>query len=195
MWLYVDDKLDRLDIEAALRAMSPQRREHAMRYRRETDRRQSLAVYLLLCRALSERFGITEPPVLYYDDRGKPAVDGRPDVHISLSHCKAAVAVAVASQPVGVDIESLITPDIDLLRHTMSEAECATILKDATQFTRLWTMKESFLKLTGEGLTDDLPNVLTRADGVRFSTTVHSHYVVTSATYKDVNTRGKKSET
>ncbi len=187
MWLYVDDKLDELDIETALRAVSPQRREHAMRYRRETDRRQSLAVYLLLCRALNERFGITEPPLLCYDDRGKPAIAGRPDVHISLCHCEAAVAVAVGLQPVGVDIESLITPDVDLLRHTMSEAECSTILKDATQFTRLWTMKESFLKLTGEGLTDDLPDVLTRATDVRFQTTVTPHYVVTLCTPANAN--------
>jgi 4'-phosphopantetheinyl transferase len=53
-------------------------------------------------------------------------------------------------------------------------------------FTSLWTQKEALLKLTGEGITDDLKTVLrsSRMDGVNMQTIVNSDkgYCVSIAT-------------
>jgi len=55
-------------------------------------------------------------------------------------------------------------------------------------FTSLWTQNEALLKLTGEGITDDLKTVLrsSRMDGVSLQTIVNTEkgYCVSIATTK-----------
>ena len=51
------------------------------------------------------------------------------------------------------------------------------------KFTELWTLKESFLKLTGEGLRDDMKDILSGTSGISFTTEVRrdSGYVYSTA--------------
>lgn len=135
-------------------------------------------------RALREDYGISEPPLFDFGDHGKPLLAGRPDIHFSLSHCREAAACVVDTVPVGIDVESLDSYDPDLLPQTMSDDEQRLIAADADPrlaFIRFWTMKESLLKMTGEGMTDDIRNVLTgsRLKTARFQTTVYPQFVCT----------------
>ena len=54
------------------------------------------------------------------------------------------------------------------------------------KFTELWTRKESFLKLTGEGLRDNMKDVLYDAREVAFTTVINRHagYVYSIAIWK-----------
>lgn len=161
--MYVDDHLWDFDLATALQEISAQRREQALRYRHELGQRQCVLAYLLLKRALREEFGITDNPVFIYGEHGKPVLADYPDIHFSLSHCREAVACVVGSRPVGIDVESVRPLKESLVRYTMSETEQQKIFgaeNPALMFTRLWTMKEASLKLTGEGLRDHLSTVL-----------------------------------
>lgn len=163
--VYVDDRIWEFDLEAGLAEISEQRREQALRYRHELGRRQCVLAYLLLKCALREEFGITENPMFAFGEHGKPTLVGHPDIHFNLSHCREAVACVVGSRPVGIDIESVRPLKESLVRYTMNETEQKTIAdadNPALMFTRLWTMKEACLKLTGEGLRDHLETVLNR---------------------------------
>ena len=55
MLVLVNDRLDRLDLNAALPLLPSFRREQALRFRREIDRRQSVAAWLLLREACHDR--------------------------------------------------------------------------------------------------------------------------------------------
>ena len=48
------------------------------------------------------------------DAQGRPTLPGRPDVHLSVSHCRQVVALALAAAPLGVDVEDLPGPRVDL---------------------------------------------------------------------------------
>lgn len=138
----------------------------------------------MLQRALREDYGISEPPLFDFGDHGKPLLAGRPDIHFSLSHCREAAACVVDTVPVGIDVESLDSYDPDLLLQTMSDDEqrlITTAPDPRLAFIRLWTMKESLLKMTGEGMTDDIRNVMTdsRLINARFHTTVYPRFVCT----------------
>ena len=81
---------------------------------------------------------------------------------VSLSRAGASVAVAVSVLgPVGIDIESIdavARRDLDDVAFTPGELAALSILPAdaaARARTRLWTIKEAVLKLTGDGLNVD----------------------------------------
>lgn len=175
--VYLNDHIEELDLEEALKAVSPQRRNQALNYRLERDRKLSAAAYMLLCVALREEFGVTELPQFGYGANGKPFITSHPAIHFNLSHCDEAAVCVVSRQPVGVDIESISRYDAELCFSTMSVREQNLIAQSpepAVAFIRLWTMKESLLKLSGEGLRDDLTIILEQTDNIRFTTRINA---------------------
>lgn len=161
--IYLNDHLFDFDLDAALLELSEQRRQLALRYRHELGRRTCAAAYLLLCEGLRKEHGITEKPVFEFGEHGKPSIIGRPDIHFSLSHCREAAICVLSDRPVGIDIESVGRYNERLARYTMNDEEMARIIasnRPDIAFTRLWTQKEAVLKCTGEGIGNDLKNVL-----------------------------------
>ena len=176
--IYLKEHPEELNIALALNQVGPQRREAALRYMREIDRKLSLAAFLLLMEGLEKEYGITEPPVLAFGPHGKPFLRDYPGIHFNLSHCARAVLCVISDAPVGCDVEAVVSPlDMDLVRHCCSPEEQAAILASdhpEAAFCTLWTRKEAFLKWTGEGLTDHLPELLSspEAAAARFETRV-----------------------
>ena len=171
--VYIDEHIDDFDLQAALAYISNQRREQALRFKHERGRRMCVLVYLLLKKALREEYGITENPLFEYGKHGKPQIVGHPEICFNLSHCREAVACAVSSRPVGIDVESVHRYKEQLAIHTMNDQELARIAtaeRSDVAFIRLWTMKEARLKLTGEGITTDLKTVLSDSNNYRFTT-------------------------
>ena len=82
--IYLNDDIEGLDLEHAFASVSPQRRDYALRYRFELDRRLSLAVYLLLCEGLKEEYGISELQEFVFGHHGKPALKNHPEIHFNL---------------------------------------------------------------------------------------------------------------
>lgn len=168
MKYYIDDNLTPLSDERfqeELSRVSNQRKEKIMKFRFESGRMQSLRAYQLLQKLLLEEFSISTPPLFREEANGKPVIVGHEDIHFNLSHCKNGVACAISREPIGIDIETI--PDSlnkDLARYVFNEREQDMILeakgKDLKgntlspqiMFTRLWTMKEALVKMTGTGI-------------------------------------------
>ncbi|NLF27595.1 MAG: hypothetical protein GX592_06820 [Clostridiales bacterium] len=115
-----------------LPSVSAQRARHIREYRRPSDRRRSLGAELALDAALRARVPDYAPPPRYrYLDGGKPELLSGPP-YISLAHAGNFAICAISDAPVGVDIEE---------RDRKSPMPV-----------REWVGVESYLKLTGEGL-------------------------------------------
>lgn len=92
-------------------------------------------------------------------EHGKPQyAKGR---FFNISHCHDGVAVALARVPVGVDVEGSRRVRASTVRKCMDEEEKAYIgdlagewlgREQTRRFFRLWTLKESYVKMTGEGI-------------------------------------------
>ena len=161
--VYIDEHIDDFDLQAALPEISEQRRLQALRFKFERGQRTCVLAYLLLKKALREEYGLTENPLFEYGPHGKPFIVGHPEIHFSLSHCREAVACAVSDRPVGIDVESVQRYRESLAQYTMNDEEQRLIVatkRPDVAFIRLWTMKEARLKLTGEGITNDLKSAL-----------------------------------
>jgi len=174
--VYVNDELERLDLARALDGVSPERREAALRFRFDRDRRQSVAVYLLLKEALEREYGLTGNPRLASAPGGKPYLPDHPAIHFSFSHCAKAAACAVSDRPVGIDVEAIAPVDPEVARRVLSADERTEMRASAEPdvvFARYWTRKEALVKLSGRGLEESLlPSLLTEMRDVVLETTV-----------------------
>lgn len=184
--VYINDKVDSLNLDLALAQVSEQRREQALRFRFESGRRLSLAAYLLLMEGLQKEYSITEKPVFDYSGKGKPSIKGHPDIHFNFSHSGNIALCALSNQPVGADVETLrkITPS--LIRFTMNDIEQTQINTSSNptmQFLFYWTRKEALLKLTGDGIRNDIKDVLTEADKYHIETITTDPYIYSVANY------------
>ena len=161
--VYIDEHIMDFDLDAALQQISEQRREQALRFKFERGQRTCVLAYLLLRKALRQEYGIHENPIFEYNAHGKPSIIGHPDIHFNLSHCREAVACAVSPHPIGIDVESVSRYNDSVARYTMNESEQHQILQSDTPaeaFIRLWTMKEATLKRSGEGIRNNMKDVL-----------------------------------
>ena len=104
---------------------------------------------------LSEISGIAAEEIsLARDKRGKPYVKNLP-FHFSVSHSGDFVACAVSDRPVGLDLEQVRACDISAAKRICSPKELEYILTaedSLTRFFRVWTAKEAYVKMTGEGI-------------------------------------------
>ena len=142
---------------------------------KEEDRKMELAAWLLLYYALKE-WGIPVNTInaegaYYYGDHGKPMRRDR-DVYFNLSHSGDYVLCVLSSEEVGCDIEKIREVKWKLAKRFFSEREYDILeclyLKEKNKnnrvdeeniadqaskmFTRFWTLRESYVKKTGEGL-------------------------------------------
>jgi 4'-phosphopantetheinyl transferase len=173
--IYLNDHIKDFNFDAALPLLSDERRLQALRFRHELGRKTCAAAYLLLREGLAKEYGITEKPCFDYGPHGKPVLRNHPDIHFNLSHCREAVVCALSDEPVGVDVEAVTHYKESVARYTMNEQELSAILgadRPEVMFTRLWTRKEAVLKLTGEGLRDNLKTVLDDVTGLNIKTIV-----------------------
>lgn len=92
-------------------------------------------------------------PELRTNEYGKPYLPGGPQ--LSLSHTRGAVAAAIGTGPVGVDVERIRPIRADLPRRVLSPAEYGWFQARGQRpgdFFTLWTLKESYYKYLGTGL-------------------------------------------
>ena len=179
--------LDEHDLDGSLVHLSAGERARQSRLVQPADRRDFAAAHLLLRRALSARQPRAPVDWTFVDGRnGKPALAGRdedaPSLLFNLAHTAGLVACVVAPHgiDVGIDAEP-IDAGIDgpgLARDHFSQIEAAALEQygDAerhVRFVELWTLKEAFVKATGDGLSAGMRDHVFLFDGgtsLRFET-------------------------
>ncbi len=92
--------------------------------------------------------------------KGKPFFPTMQNLHFNITHSRTHIAIALSDTPVGIDLEPL-RPYPPMLVHRYfhrDEVDYLDTLADerkAEAFTRLWTLKEAYVKYTGTGIADN----------------------------------------
>lgn len=150
-------------IKKALPLLPEERRKKALRYRNRIDRNNCVLTYLMLKIALKEYFQILDFTI-QYDWYVKPFLKEYPNVFFSISHCKCGCVVVVADELVGIDIQNIVPFSWDVAKRVCCLEELG-VLKQSThkqrEFIRMWTKKESYLKMTGAGISGNLKSINT----------------------------------
>ena len=181
MKVLVSEDIWDFDLDEALRDISEQRREQALKFKHEQGQRLCVLAYQLLKKGLQQEYGIIENPIFEYNEHGKPSIVGHPEICFNLSHCKEAVVCVISDQPVGADVESIREYKESLVRYTMNDEEIREIEPSenpAATFIRLWTMKEATMKLIGTGISNDMKTVIDTTK-YKYTTVERQQYIYT----------------
>lgn len=147
-----------LDMEKLADRLSVERQQKIKARRFEKDRLQALGAGLLLDYGLRE-YGLREREVsMTFKGNGKPYLADYPDIRFNLSHSGSMVMAVFSDREAGCDVERLSQARMSVAQRFFTEEETAYLEaqnSDAERnqmFFRLWTLKESYLKATGEGM-------------------------------------------
>lgn len=88
---------------------------------------------------------------------GAPVACGAEHMHVSVSHTRSLVAVAVSSRPVGIDIEER-RERLTAIAHRFLAPEES--FADLDSLLRAWTAKEAVYKLAGRDGLDFMPHIV-----------------------------------
>jgi len=187
----ITEALEQADVQASLQTLSEAERTRYARFRFARDQRDYAIAHDLLRRCLS-RYEPVHPMDWQFElePRGKPQLasthhlpeNGGPSLLFNLSHTRGLVAAGVARRfAIGLDVEVLrrFADATDVARRffSPSEVEALEACPDETRvvrFVELWTLKEAFLKATGEGVSERLSEIsfdLGQPEVVSFSAT------------------------
>ncbi len=101
-------------------------------------------------------------PALGYIGNGKPVLRDFPQIAFNLSHCAGLAVCLFSETPCGVDAEPVRRCRERTAARVCSPAERAMLAAAADPdflFTRLWTLKESYVKALGIGISYPLRKV------------------------------------
>ena len=148
-----DAKLYRLAYNTA----SAERRQKVDKYRFEKDRCLSLGADMLM------RYVLRKENVAHDYVRIKMNAFGKPyfediNLYFNISHSEDWVICAISDAEVGCDIEKIQSADLHIAEHHFCAEEYLHICQQASEakreylFYRYWTLKESFIKAAGKGM-------------------------------------------
>ena len=137
--------------------MPEYRKEKIDRIKSESDKRRSIAAGALLLYG-ARLLGLSKLPTVETGEKGKPYFKDS-SVYFNLSHSGDKVLCVIGDTEAGCDIENLNRKyDTNVAKRFFSSSEVKALEETTNEdekkelFFKLWTLKESFVKLKGDGL-------------------------------------------
>lgn len=152
------DKLNQVQFNYLLSCLQLDKQERIKKIQRCDDAVRTLTADLLVRSIICSELGIRNEDIEFDKNKyGKPYLRNRQDFHFNISHSEKWVVCATSCYPIGVDIEYIKSINLNIARRFFSEDEYRQL--DACNreqrlsfFYDLWTLKESYIKATGKGL-------------------------------------------
>lgn len=95
--------------------------------------------------------------------QGKPVFKERTDLYFNISHTANIVVVVMARKPIGIDIDGNRNFSDRMIDKFYSKKEAQWVygneLRKSDRFFNIWTMKEAFSKMRGDGIARTILNV------------------------------------
>lgn len=157
----IDKIPDITTYEYLLSFLSEERRERINKYHFKEDSLRSLYGEILVRHTVSKILEVkNETLKIERNSYGKPYIVGAP-LHFNISHAGDWVVCALSTNEIGIDIELIKYIDYDIAKRFFCTCEYDALMeKDDLEridfFYKLWTLKESYIKWSGTGLSTSL---------------------------------------
>lgn len=181
----IDRPIGHSVFEFLLQFVTEEKKERILRQRVKQNADLMLAGAVMAGYLIFKEFGIPlSEQCIGYGAHGKPYLKDYPDVHFNISHSGQFVVCAVGKCPLGIDIQTIGTYKEEVAQRVCCSAELQQIAAasdPALEFTKIWTMKESYLKMTGMGITQELRLIDTTKLKEKIFTIVEQGYCISLA--------------
>ncbi|TES55760.1 4'-phosphopantetheinyl transferase superfamily protein [Halalkalibacterium halodurans] len=141
-----------------LSELSEEKQKTIQRFVFREDALRSLVADLLVRKIIRTELQISNDQIQFETNTyGKPFVKGLPSFHFNISHSGNWVVCATDDQPVGIDIEQVRPIEFEIAERFFSESEIRDLEEKTgkakqSYFYDLWSLKESYIKMVGKGL-------------------------------------------
>ncbi|WP_339167716.1 4'-phosphopantetheinyl transferase superfamily protein [Paenibacillus sp. FSL R5-0341] len=142
-----------------LSQVSAERRAQASRFMRQADAYRSVLGEILTRVTLSKLTGLRPAELSFTrNSYGKPSLSQHSDVQFNVSHSGDWIAlISGGTDELGVDVEKIAPIDMQIAERFFSPGESQFLAAKPAEmqqetFYRLWTLKESYIKAVGMGL-------------------------------------------
>ncbi|HEY0827258.1 MAG TPA: 4'-phosphopantetheinyl transferase superfamily protein [Bacilli bacterium] len=147
-------------------------------YRQQADKERSILGDILIRIMLFNHFGWVDTGQPFaINQYGKPSLIGRTEMQFNLSHSGDWIVCAVSSNPIGIDVEKINVVDLSIANRFFSKEEQTALFSRSEEeklpyFYELWTLKESYIKAIGKGLSEPLNQftIHTDSNGIKLVT-------------------------
>lgn len=141
-----------------LSVVSEEKRQRVQRFYKYEDAQRTLMGDVLTRYLICSKLRIKNQELVFRENEyGKPFLTGNHGIEYNISHAGKWVICGIDYLPVGIDVEQIKPIDISIVDRFFSEREAEAIMQKDTHereafFYDLWTLKESYVKAVGRGL-------------------------------------------
>ncbi|MBN2533250.1 MAG: 4'-phosphopantetheinyl transferase superfamily protein [Spirochaetales bacterium] len=153
-----------------MKFVGEKKEERILKFRRREDAERTLVGDAFIRTIVCNQFHLKNSDLEFEcNEYGKPFVMNIPDFHYNLSHSGKWVACAIDYEPLGIDVEGIRPIDFSIAERFFSKTEYEDLIAKPEQeqleyFYDLWTLKESYIKARGKGLSLPLSSFSIRKD-------------------------------
>lgn len=169
----VADELFAIKKEGLLKHLPFESQQAVLRHKTEKGAQRTLLGDLLSRKLIGQKLAIPTQEIHFKKSiKGKPYLENSP-IYFNISHSGDWVVIAVADIDVGIDVELLREVNYRVATRFFSKDENTLLGKlqgkdKLSLFFDFWTIKESYLKLLGTGLTKSLSSFSILRDNHNF---------------------------
>lgn len=157
---YIDiSKINHKEFDMLKNRVSERCRKRSEKYLKFYDSVRCIMSYVLTEYIVMEAYGKDATIEIDYNRYGKPVLKNYPDIKYNITHSGEWVILAYNNKDIGIDIEKIRPVTMKIAKYfTDFEKEYlySRHRDENKNIIRLWTMKESYLKFLGKGLTQSL---------------------------------------
>lgn len=154
----IKNDIDQNQFHLSLSLLPMETQKKIMSFKKNENSKQSLLSEVLIKAIICKKFGVKIKNIfIESNDYGKPYYHCPTKFEFNKSHSGDWVVCAVDSHPVGIDVEIVKELNLDVAKRFFSNEEYQDIIsrevtERSSRFYDIWTLKESYVKCLGYGL-------------------------------------------
>lgn len=143
--------------------IDPERKSKIKRFINKKDKIRALVAEILIKTIMAETLGIKSKKIIFNKNEfGKPYLKNYEKFNFNISHSGEFVVCAIDDRPIGIDIEQIKQIEYKVIAERffstceLKYIENADLCNQLKKFYEIWTLKESYIKCCGMGLSMQL---------------------------------------